>query len=67
VRFNDTLNKFLLEYNAQPIDGVIYEQFNIIEKKEFFYVFSEDKSRIIWSGKTLREAKEFINSVNSGC
>jgi len=65
MQFNSLLNKFLVEYNASPIEGIAYEQCYIVEKKEFHYVVLDDK--VLNGFKTIKEAKEFIDSINSGC
>jgi len=67
MRFNDILNKYLIDYNSQPLEGIIYEQYNIVEKKGFFYILDRKQNRIIGSGKTVSEVKEKINSIISGC
>lgn len=65
MTFTDILNKYLEEYNAPPIEGVMYEQFNICEKKGFYYIF--EQSRLVASTKTLKQAKELVDSIISGC
>jgi hypothetical protein len=65
VAFTDLLNKYLEEYNASPIEGVIYQQYNICEKKGIYYI--SEGNRIIRSTKTLKEAKELVDSITSGC
>lgn len=65
MAFIDVLNKYLEEYNAPPIEGVMYEQYNICEKKGFYYIF--EKTKLVASTKTFNEAKELIDSINSGC
>lgn len=67
MRFDSVLNKFLVEYNAQPIEGVIYEQYSIVEKKGFYYLFNEKRNKIIGSGKTVKHVKELADTINSGC
>lgn len=63
--FNDILNKYLEFYNAKTIVGIKYEQFEIAEKNDVFYIFEQGK--IIGYKKTLKEAKELVNTINSGC
>jgi len=65
MAFIDVLNKYLEEHNSPPIEGVRYEQFNICEKKKYYYIF--EKTKLIASTKTFKEAKELIDSINSGC
>ena len=65
MRFDCILNKYLKEYNASIIEGVVYEQYIIKQNKDLFYI--EDDERLIWQGSSIKEAKEFINTVNSGC
>jgi len=67
MRFDSLLNKFLTEYNAQPIEGIIYEQYSIVEKKGFYYLFSENRSKILGSGKSVKQVKELADTINSGC
>jgi hypothetical protein len=67
MRFDSLLNKFLTEYNAQPIEGIIYEQYSIVEKKGFYYLFNENRSKILGSGKTVKQVKELADTINSGC
>ena len=65
MAFTDLLNKYLKEYNASPIEGVSYLQYNICEKKGYYLIMEE--SRIVGSTKTLKEAKELVDSITSGC
>ena len=67
MAFNDLLNKYLLEHNSNPIEGIIYEQYNIVEKKGFYYIFNLKENKIIGSGKSIRDVKEKIDTINSGC
>lgn len=67
MRFDSVLNKFLVEYNAQPMEGVIYEQYSIVEKKGFYYLFNEKRNKILGSGKTVKQVKELADTINSGC
>jgi len=67
MAFRELLNKYLEECNASPIDGILYEQYNIVEKKGYYYIFNLKENKIIGSGKTLKEVKETIDSINSGC
>lgn len=67
MRFNSLLEKYLIEYNSNIIEGILYEQFNIVEKKGFYYIFNEKRDRIIKSCKSFQEAREYIDSINSGC
>lgn len=67
MRFDSLLNKFLTEYNSQPIEGIIYEQYSIVEKKGFYYLFNEKRNKILGSGKTVKQVKELADTINSGC
>jgi hypothetical protein len=67
MRFDSLLNKFLIEYNAQPIEGIIYEQYSIVEKNGFYYLFNEKRNKILGSGKTINQVKELADTINSGC
>jgi len=66
--FNNLLKKYLTDYNSNlTIDecSVMHEQFVITEKKGAYCIFLQD--RIIGHAKTLVEAKQYCDSVNSGC
>jgi hypothetical protein len=66
--FNNLLKRYLTDYNSNlTIDecSVMHEQFVITEKKGAYYIFLQD--RIIGHVKTLVEAKQYCDSVNSGC
>ena len=67
MRFDTILNKYLEEYNANPIEGIMYEQFNIVEKKGFYYLLNTKENKIKGSAKSLEKAKELVNTINSGC
>jgi hypothetical protein len=67
MQFNYLLNKFLAEYNAPPIEGIIYEQYSIVEKKGFYYLFNEKRNKILGSAKTVKQVKELADTINSGC
>ena len=67
-QFNSLLKKYLTDYNSNvTIDecSVIYEQYIITEKKGYYYLFLNNK--IIGSAKTLVEAKQRCDTINSGC
>jgi len=67
-QFNNLLKKYLADYNSKiVIDecSIMYEQFVITEKKSYFYLFLNNK--IIGSAKTLTEAKQLCDTINSGC
>ena len=66
--FNNLLKKYLTDYNSNlTIDecSVMHEQFIITEKKGAHYIFLQD--RIIGHAKTLVEAKQHCDTINSGC
>lgn len=65
MRFNSLLNKFLVEYNSNLIEGIAYEQCFILEKNDFHYISLDGK--IVKGFKTIKEAKEYIDTINSGC
>ena len=67
MRFDAVLNKFLVEYNTSPVEGVIYEQYSIVEKKGFYYLFNEKRNKILGSAKTVKQVKELADTINSGC
>lgn len=58
-----------LEKHLSSLDSEFnsYQQYFITEKKGFFYVFNEQKNKILGSRKTINEAKEFIDTICSGC
>ena len=67
-RFNNLLKDYLADYNSDIVvdeTSVMYEQYFITEKKGYFYLFLN--SRIIGSAKTLVEAKQRCDTINSGC
>lgn len=63
--FVDLINKHLKELNHPGVEGIHYEQYRIVEKKGFHYIFENNK--IIGSAQTLIKAKELINTIVSGC
>jgi len=63
--FVDLINKHLRELNHPGVEGIHYEQYRIVEKKSFYYIFENNK--IIGSAQTLIKAKELINTIVSGC
>lgn len=63
--FNEKLNKYLQMFSAASIEGIMYEQYQIAEKNGTYYIFEHNK--IINHAKTLQQAKELINTINSGC
>ena len=63
--FVDLINKHLRELNHPGVEGIDYEQYRIVEKKSFHYIFENNK--IIGSAQTLIKAKELINTIVSGC
>jgi len=67
-QFNNLLRKYLVDYNSNlAIDecSVAYEQYIITEKKGYYYLFLNNK--IIGSAKSLVEAKQRCDAINSGC
>lgn len=67
-QFNNLLKRYLTECNSKLIVeecSVIHEQFVITEKKKVFYIFLENK--IIGHAKSLIEAKQLCDTINSGC
>jgi hypothetical protein len=66
--FNNLLKKYLTDYNSNlPIDecSVMHEQFVITEKKGAYYIFLQNK--IVGHAKSLVEAKQRCDTINSGC
>jgi hypothetical protein len=66
--FNNLLKQYLADYNSDVYveeSSVAYEQYIITEKKGAYYIFLQNK--IIGHAKTLVEAKQYCDSVNSGC
>jgi hypothetical protein len=66
--FNNLLSKYLADYNSNMVvdeRSIMYEQFIITEKKGAHYIFLQDK--IIGHTKTLIEAKQRCDTINSGC
>jgi len=64
--FNDIINKKLISLGKHPVEGIRYEQYYIVEKKGYFYIFESNK-KIIGSSNSLTKAKELINTIISGC
>jgi hypothetical protein len=67
MKFDCILNKYLAEYNVNPIEGIMYEQFNIVEKKGYYYLLHAKENKIKGSAKSMQQAKELVNTINSGC
>ena len=65
MAFKDLLNKYLQEHNAPPIAGISYEQFNICETKGVYCIF--EQTQHVASTETLQQARELIDTINSGC
>jgi hypothetical protein len=66
--FNNLLSKYLAEYNSKVVIdecSVVHEQYVITEKKGYYYLFLNNK--IIGSAKSLVEAKQRCDTINSGC
>ena len=66
--FNNLLRKYLADYNSDihvEESSVVYEQYIITEKKGYYYLFLNNK--IIGSAKSLVEAKQRCDTINSGC
>jgi hypothetical protein len=67
-QFNNLLKKYLADYNSDAVvdeTSVMYEQYVITEKKGHYYLFLNNK--IIGSAKSLVEAKQRCDTINSGC
>lgn len=67
-QFNNLLKKYLADYNSNTVideSSVAHEQFIITEKKGYYYLFFNNK--IIGSAKSLVEAKQRCDTINSGC
>ena len=67
-QFNNLLKKYLMEHNSNMIIdecSVAHEQFIITEKKGAHYIFLQNK--IVAHAKTLVEAKQLCDTINSGC
>jgi hypothetical protein len=66
--FNNLLKQYLADYNSDVYveeSSVAYEQYIITEKKGYYYLFLNNK--IIGSAKSLVEAKQRCDTINSGC
>ena len=67
-QFNNLLKKYLADYNSNVVIdecSVVHEQYVITEKKGYYYLFLNNK--IIGSAKSLIEAKQRCDTINSGC
>jgi hypothetical protein len=51
--------------NHPEVEGIHYEQYRIVEKKGYYYIFESNK--IVGSAQTLLKAKELVNTIVSGC
>jgi len=66
--FNNKINSLFKQFGLEmEEEWIVYENFFIIEKNKFFYLFNEKKDKIIASGKTIKDLKEKVNSIISGC
>jgi len=63
--FNEVLNKYLQMCNAPLISGIMYEQFEIREKNNEFFIFEQGK--YVNKANTKQLARELINTIISGC
>lgn len=61
------LNMYLQTLHKEAIAGVFYENFYIEEKQGHHYIFLGDRSKIINSAATLKQAQELCDTINSGC
>jgi hypothetical protein len=65
IQFNAILEKCYKELDCELSSGIAYAQYTIIEEQGLFKVV--DNARIVGSTKTIKEARELCDTINSGC
>jgi len=65
VKFATLINDELKRLGKSPIEGVCYEQFCLVENNENIMIF--EGKRHIATVHSIREARELIDTINSGC
>ena len=65
MSYMNILNRYLEEYNAAPVSGISYQQYDICETEGCYQVL--EQTRLVASTDTLQQAKELIDSITSGC
>ena len=65
IQFDAILEKCYKQLDCELSSGVTYAQYTIIEEQGLFMVM--DNARIVGSTKTIKEAKELCDTINSGC
>jgi len=65
IQFNAILEKCYKQLDCELSSGTAYAQYTIIEEQGLFQVV--DNARIVGSTKTIKEAKELCDTINSGC
>jgi hypothetical protein len=64
--FIDTLNAYLKHYNSEPIEGIFYNGFRIKSNANSVSIIDNvnNTKHVV---NTIREARELIDSICSGC
>lgn len=65
IQFDAILEKCYKQLDYELSSGTAYAQYTIIEEQGLFQVV--DNARIVGSTKTIKEAKELCDTINSGC
>jgi len=65
MSYMNILNRYLEEYNAAPVSGISYQQYDICGTEGCYQVL--EQTRLVASTDTLQQAKELIDSITSGC
>ena len=64
--FIDTLNTYLKHYNSEPIEDIFYNGFRIKPNAGSVSIIdnTNNTKHVV---ETIKEARELINSICSGC
>ena len=65
IQFDAILEKCYKQLDRELSSGIAYAQYTIIEEQGLFQVV--DNARIVGSTKTIKEARELCDTINSGC
>jgi len=65
IKFDTILEKCYKQLDHELLSSVPYAQYTIIAEQGLFRVM--DNARIVGSTKTIKEAKELCDTINSGC
>jgi len=65
IKFDAILEKCYKQLDCELFSSVTYAQYIIIAEQGLFRVM--DNARIVGSTKTIKEARELCDTINSGC